>query len=331
MKIIKVIIVTLMLSIMLFGCEKSVEKELPVKEENPFSTEEIEATGQEVSANYGWGIKNYDQEKRQISYDNGEIQLDIEFINSGPNCEVGIMLYIDGISQKYSNESNGKKDYIIPVKITEKKQTFSVYLKPEFALKGKNHRMFIACMYEPSYRDKTVKVGFGNYQKINAVLPWHILCTNSYNEEQNVQKGNDYSEITKEIKDEFVRKNEDGQIRNMLDYETRIKYFQSNKELEGISIDANKKFQCKLFGGEKETYRMSLFVDNQLLPVFSGKPYMDISLDKNQMITIDIESLSKISSVSTGSSMYVVLCPMGDKRPDEVYELIKLDSMVLVK
>lgn len=331
MKNIKRIRFILLFVCLLCGCEKSVEKELPLVEENPFNTEEIENAGQEVSANYGWGVKNYDPEVREIPYSDGEIRLGLEFSNSGPNCEVGMMIFIDGIPQKYSNESSGMRSYMNPVNITEKQQEFSIYLEPKFTMKGKKHRMFIACIYEPSYRDKTAKAGFGNFHKISALLPWHIVCKKSYDEKLEVSKGNDLSEIPKSIKEEFARRNEDGQERNILDYETKIKYFQDNKMVEGFSINAARDLQIKIFGGETGEYRLSLFVDHELVNAFSGKPYVDISLKKDKMLSIDIPSLVDISSAGKGSCMYVMMCPIDEQRPDEVYELIKMDSIVLMK
>lgn len=69
--------------------EDSKFKDDKSEDDNPFDTEEIEESGQEVLANYGWGIENFDAKKRELSYDGKTMEIDFSFDNSSKKFQAG--------------------------------------------------------------------------------------------------------------------------------------------------------------------------------------------------------------------------------------------------
>lgn len=289
--------------------EDSKFKDDKSEDDNPFDTEEIEESGQEVLANYGWGIENFDAKKRELSYDGKTMEIDFSFDNSSKKFQAGILIFIDGIAQKYSLEPQGKEDYIIPVDIEKKEnQIVKVYLEPRFEKDGESHTVHFASMYEPSYRISDDKKGYGAYHSISVQSPWSLRCKGR-TEKDLVGNTVQYSNLTKEQRDYYIYRNDDGTIKNTLEG-MKFEFAQDGIVLEDNAVDKNKKLELDVLGGDETAYRISAWLDGKPAKVFAGKEYDDFVAKSGKRAVFDLDFASSDVKAEKYSSLEFIVCPI---------------------
>lgn len=313
----------------------SIEEDQPVSsdsgemdnddEENPFDVEEMESAGEEILANYGWGIENYDGKKRELSYDGKSMEIDLSFDNDSEKFQAGVLIFIDGIAQKYSLEPQGTEDYILPVDIDKKDdQIVKLYFKPRFEEKKEDHIVHFASMYEPSYRVSEKKKGYGAYHNISLLSPWSLHGKDGAERELN-GKTVKYSGLTKEEKDFYIYKKDDGTIKNTLDT-MKFELMQDNVVLEGNAVDKNKDLQLNILGGEETKYRLSAWLDGKPAKVFAGKEYEDFTVkaDRRAVVSMNFSDIA-----SRYSSLEFIACPIADDALTMEYMMEKSDVLYM--
>ncbi len=307
------IIIMMTCCIAMTGCTASdkaemITSESAAREENPFSSQIDQAT---TEAAYSWGIANYDKEKRTITYDGNGLELEIEIDNMQAACEIGFMVFIDGIAQPYRLEEDTAEAYIHPIELEEStKKTVLLTLEPEFAIAGNEHEMYIASMYGPSYRVTEENAGYGNYESILPCLPWkikyaardHADCT-----DDQVQ----YTDLPDEVRKQYIIESSDGTTTNKLDTQLVTKYVQNGTIVENAKIDVSDDLTLQLYGGENQKYRICAMVDHCPVSVFGGKAYCDVVVESGRMaeVTVGFQELSEIQNYSP---LYFVLCPIDE-------------------
>lgn len=295
---------------------------------NPFDTEEIEESGQEVLANYGWGINNFDAKKRKLTYDGKTMEIDFSFDNTSEKFQAGILIFIDGIAQKYSLEPRGAEDYIIPLDIEKKEnQIFKTYLKPRFEKEGENHTVHFASMYEPSYRVSDEKKGYGSYHSISLQLPWN-LHYKAEAEKDLLGNAVQYSDLTKEQKEFYIYQNDDGTIKNTLE-EMKFEFVQDGSVIEDSGVDKNKKLELNVLGGEETTYRISAWLDGKPAKVFAGKEYDDFTVKTGKRAVFDLDLSDSGIKAEKYSSLEFVACPIAKDALQMEYMVENSDALYI--
>lgn len=331
----KVIVLVMSAVLLMTGCGS--EKPNPPKEQetmnmetgNPFDLNEIETGNMEVMASYGYEITNMDCEKRMVEYDGNEISFDFCYNNCAAECNVGMVMFIDGIAQKYSLDGSKEKKIITPVHLEkESKCNFNLKVEPDFGSINKDHEMFFACMYEPDYVAPKQNAGYGNFQSILPMLPWKLTYENQKVIED-IEDTYKTSKMTDELKKEFTHKKMDGTIVNEIEREDRYKLMQNNSEIESSiqSKDGKADFQIDLFGGGECKYRLSAYVDNELVNAFGGKEYLDISTKEGQVSTADLSISMKEYEPSSIHSFYIFMVPISDEGFRDEYMIEKTTTV----
>lgn len=281
----------------------------------------------EIMAQYGYTITNYDKEKRVIDdYHGGEMEVDFKFYNSGAEAEVGIMIYIDGIAQKYKKKGKDDFAYIIP--ITLEKETDSVeriYFTPEFGANIKEHTMNFECIFMPSYQCNENNRGFGNYHHALPMLTWKIIYDYDGNIPEIFKKFT-LQKITKKTVHEYFsvsNNNEWNELENL-----KYSLIQDGKKRNNryIDWDASKIASFALMGGESCTYRLSAYINHEPVNIFDGKKYADVDVKKNKIteIKLDIGSIKK--KVNNFDSFYIMISPLLN---DDKFTQEKMDSIYI--
>ncbi len=323
-----------MCMLLLAGCQttpesKIVEKEVPTKqieqpeeERNPFDLTAIEESGQMIQASYGWGVSNYDSTIRKI--DLGEetstdLVMEIDTANA---CEVGYMMFVDGIPQQY--RIGDEEGYLIPVDCEKGISGTTLNVTPAVTDAEKEHIVNFICVFQPSFRVSEEENHYGNYHRISQLLPWRISGALSETDTA-VSTNVTYQPIPEEIKEQYVRVNRDGTVRKQ--YETVLYklFYQNGTETERFV--GGKNTQLILFGGEECTYRVSLFVDNHLVAAFSGAECVDVEMKNEQMAVIDLDFSE--TTFSDYSCAYAILCPISSMGNDADQMMEKTASITL--
>lgn len=330
----KKIVSLLCICIVLTGCAKhsgvdKVSKSETTKE-NPFDLQEIESANNNIDASYGWWITNYDNEKRVIDYQGKNITLDIQFDNANASCESGIVVFIDGIAQKYKINNSEKESYIHTIKLKEKSEkNITLTFVPKFAGKGSKHEMYVASIYNPSYRVSKESPGYGNYGNLLPGLAWEIKY---YTKDNMKFQDNEveYKELTDDIKSEYISKNSSGMVINKLDSQLMSNFVQNENKIAGCEVNASKQLTIQLFGGDEITYRICAMIDNEPAKVFSGNACCDVTIKKNKIAEIGVDFSKTLKSISNYSSLYFVLCPIADNGFNEDFLIDKTNSLYLM-
>lgn len=303
------------------------EDESP-RDDNPFDTEAIEESGQEVLANYGWGIDNFDAKKRELSYDGKTMEIDFSFDNDSEKFQAGILIFIDGIAQKYSLEPQGKEDYIIPLDIEKKEnQIIKAYLKPRFGKDGENHTVHFASMFEPSYRASDEKKGYGSYHSISLQLSWNLRYKAGA-EKDLVGNAVQYSDLTKEQREFYIYQNDDGTIKNALE-EMKFEFIQDGEVIEDHAVDKNRKLELNVLGGEETTYRISAWLDGKPAKVFAGKEYDDFVAKSGKRAVFDLDLASSDVKAEKYSSLEFIVCPIAKDAFQMDYMVVNSDALYI--
>ena len=274
-----------------------------VEEKNPFDLEALEESGQIIEAAYGWTVANYDSTIRKIDVGKASsAELMMEVDSSGA-CELGYMLFVDGIVQQY--EVGDEKSYLVPVECNEGISNEVLNVTPMIEDDREEHILNSVCLYHPSFRVSAEKTHYGNYHRMSQLLPWKI---SGAFDKADVTISTDviYQPISEDIKEKYIRVNRDGTV--IKQYETMLysKFYQNDVETQRFQGGENT--QLILFGGEECTYRISLFVNHCPVAVFSGAEYIDVTMKKEQMALIDLD-FSEIA-ISDYSCLYAILCPL---------------------
>lgn len=294
-------------------------------EQNPFDLEEMEKSGENIDASYGWWIANHDIKERKIDYKEGNIVLDITFDNTQGKCESGMAIFIDGIAQKYT--INECESYIYPIKLEAKTETtIEITFEPQFDKTKKNHQLYMASVYNPSYRANEKNLGYGNNGNFLPGLMWNI----NYDGENGIEfenKENVYKQITEDMRVLYGSKSGDKTI-SKLNEQLIIDFYQDENQITDGCVDISKKMQLRALGGIPTTYRLCAMINNEPMAIFEGDEYYDIEIKEDKMIEIEVDFSKLKGKIPNYSMLYFTVCPLDD---DNDLLLDKTESLILMK
>lgn len=93
-------------------------------------------------------------------------------IDSTSACEVGYMMFIDGIPQKY--RIGEKEGYLIPVNCDKGVSSTTLSAVPKVLDTKKEHTVNFVCLFQPGFRVSEEENHYGNYHNLSQLLPWKI-------------------------------------------------------------------------------------------------------------------------------------------------------------
>ncbi len=300
------------------------KKEENTIDKNPFDLEKIKKSGVNIDASYGWGIRNYDGNIRNISLgeeDGTDIVIDI---NASSDCEVGYLLFIDGLPQKYTIE--GKEGYNIPVFCSSGETEAVLNIEPIITEDDEEHVLFFACMYNPSFRTSADRPMYGNYHRITHLFPWKISGDFKKSDSE-IKNYDDYRNLSEELKEKYMYVKRDGTVRKQYEYAVVTEFCQNGTE--GEMFKGTENTQMIVFGGPEQTYRISVFVDNEPAAVFDNAYYMDVTLDSEKMAVLDLDLSG--TDFSDYSCLYAFICPIGIQGIESDPFVVVSDSITLFK
>lgn len=294
-----------------------------VKEESPFSPEMLESLGETLQVFYSWTVTNYDSSLKRIDFKE-ENYVDLTMgIESTHDCEVGYMIFVDGIPQKY--RMGDEEGYVIPVDCDKGISSATLEFSPVVPEEKEDYNVIFACMFHPGFRASEECMDYGNYHRVSQLLPWKISGDFL---KQHISISNEvlYRPLTEEIKERHTRINHDGTI--VRQYETALfsKFYQNGTET--LKFLGRENTQLVLYGRDECMYRVSLYVDHQPVAAFSGAEYADVVVKKDQMTVIDLD-FSEVD-LADYSCIYAILWSDSAK-DDGRYMIEKTDSVTFIR
>lgn len=265
--------------ICLYGCQKEpVEKDAEAGreetlDENIFDLGKMDGT-KKIQANFSFGVHNFDEDKGQILYDGEELQIDFEVSPDNCSFECSVLIFIDGIIQKYALKPQGILCEQHTVNVENQETLISAYFTPQIDAGKKKHFIHFLCMFDSEFQPESGNISYGNSHKISQVMPWELVVNGKCKKTKEVSVPQKTKMISQEKKNEY--KNDDVNNKNNSKLKTGIQ-FETEKGKKDDEII------FRILGGKAAKYRISAYVGHKLVKFSNGANYIDLFLDDKHM------------------------------------------------
>ena len=328
-KILKSIIAMLMCLMLLFvGCSKNTVADSgntnpePPGNSNPFDAPG-DNNGTVIEASYA-----VRPSVRSVVYDGAPIHLGYEIDNTGPSCEVGILVFINGIVQQYRTDADNNEKFVhsFDLEVDESIRP-TLYIDPSVGSNGQTLYMGIMAILKPSFRQNVeTPVAYGhNFSGTGAI---HVSVEYRADSKQTSAKSTQSARVG-EITQAVIDHHKEQSI--SFDY---LNFRIDN--LTGFKGDAPKatvgnlcRFTLLGVGGEEQDYRVCLFLDKEPYVFADGSTYIDFPIKKDKMTSADIEMDLSDWPEGTSATLYAVAIPITDDIDD--YSSTQTSCFLLVK
>lgn len=277
-----------------------------------------------------FGIKSPDPNKRVLEYNGAPIKISFNAKNGPTKAEWGLRVYVAGYLQEFSVGNQVCDLYRFKTN-EEDEVSFDLSFMPVVGNAGDELTVNFILYLNPSYvlRDPNY-VGYDNNHKISQLLPWKLIINKSVETStpQSIYCDN-FTNIPDSIVDEFTSQfDENNQRINSLETETFIEHFQIKENYNTISVH-NSTFDTFIHGyGNAEKYRVSLYVNHELVDAFNGEQYCILEVKKNFLSEIT----TKVSYNFEGKDnfAYIIAVPIAEKYDLYSSDVIKTNSMKII-
>lgn len=236
-----------------------------------------------------------------IHYDEGKIILPLMFKNAEPEIEVGIMVFVNGIPQNVSAEHNAF--FTIPLSSNETKAV-SVDFTPSTGASRDCFLLNIITLFNPSYLpNQDLDLTFGNYHSLLQLQPIKVFFNNdTRNETYSAEtKSCTYKPSEKEKASLLISEDSPNQLCLYQDIQNDDPYLLfSPKTSLNLSLAA--------FGNVSASYRVTIFVNHQLVKLSGAYDYIDIDIQNGKLTTASF-SLDA-NKVNNQDFIYAIAIPL---------------------
>lgn len=264
-------------------------------EENPFDSQAMEQDTSSIQASYGFGIVNGNEETKELNCTNGEADVEIEFENGDTECQAGVLLFVDGILQKYQTKDQDQLQVMHTLKLKPAaKESFHFYFTPEIGVSGKKHQINALAVFEPDFTATKDNMAYGNYGHGTPFGQW-VLCTD---ELQNQKK------FYQEFQTQSVSTDEHSYLCRIFQGDTEITDMMQAKD--ETSLDIHLKGET----ADKKKYRLCLLINNQLVEgAFQGNDYAEVTASKTEEAVVSADFSPKDLNLKENNTIYACYVP----------------------
>lgn len=256
-----------------------------------------------------------DPESMLLTYNGEPIQIEYQF-TCEKSCTMGLMIFVNGILQPYRVVSEIDTTTMHTVEMGDRDtKRFKFEFTPVCGEKNDRLVVIFANIYNAKVMELSGDINtFGNNQKISQPLPW-TLVLNEDSEKKNFKISTEYKNqpiSTKEMS-EFIRVDNDGNRRNLLDNVCNVEIKKENILLSGrvsFSTQNTNSLNVYLFGNMTGKYKLSLYGDFKPL-LINGYDYIEVDIRKNEYSIIPFSYSSE--DVAKYKNMFAILAPMDFK------------------
>jgi len=290
--------------------------------------------------NYGTAIENVTDWKTVIEYTGTPVTLEILLHNLKDAAQYGIILFADGIRIPFTTNEHNQTDYmqIFHLETEETDHVVTITFSPNLTV-GETVVINIATILNPylipENLDSPRNIMYHNllsnipYRvKINASdIQEDILISNTINREE---------PLTNEVENKFIRETNDNQnsnnsaSTNELDIASQFRLFQESLDAVETYYEVQSGEDLKLnlsWFGKSGNYRISMYINHEIIPVFDGTEYFDANVNRElirtKLITIPAEILKNFEEFN---HIYFIAVPL---EQEEDISLIKNNTRIL--
>lgn len=309
MKVLKILGSLLIAAIIFSGCEtkNSEEKADTTSTVDKETTKEFDFKNQAV----GYNIYDTTWQDETYTYTGEDMQIKFEIASMPVQTEFSFLIYIDGVlTPYYSNIDAVLSDrQIFKTQEGEQKTDFAIYFQPLYGEYGKTYNLTVVLLDNPNYMlEDTSFVSFGFNHSIMEVSKKKLKYQADTKENVDVSSICEVRDLADEVENKFVNDYaEGGNNLNEIVYcafNTTSLYNNNKDEKNPGYLSVNKNDKLKLyipFLGKDGEYRVSLYVNYKLMPVFDGKNYLDVKIQRNKytekLVEVDLSEYSGLNHI----------------------------------
>lgn len=340
MKKVNIIILTLIIILSFCACGNSSKEEKEKANTNNDYLETVNtAANNRNPALYGTSLNNSYTDNKEVIYSkDGEIEIKVGISNEYTKAEYGFIVFVDGIRVPFAlNENEEEKMlHIIEMDSEERDRVLTVKLSDEYLPANSDANVSIATILNPNFMIKSTEyISF---------LPHHALAAYNFytvrkesGETPAVSVADKVSavyELPEKINSMYMQKEgspddpfgkgENVEYSNSLDDTTEF-LFSSTDNFENMescfACEKGKDFNIKIACiGKSGLFRLSLYINNELVSGFNGCDYFDIETERDELKVIDV-SLDKdiLANLDEYNCIYLIAVPLDPSMEESDY------------
>lgn len=350
------LIISVLIIILLTGCNKNNSNKQIAEVDNSNSSSKVSETDNPfenekdtvVLGSIGHRVPHpsldKDGEPLPLEYDGGEVNLEYEVTAEGEAKNVGFLLFLDGVPQPYKiNDTNGSYEYMHNLKLTKDNEpvNYNFIFTPITGKKGDTVNLTVTSIYFPEFIPNMKDTS--SYGLYHSILPVEIPM--KFNKDTNELDSSLYSQrsylsdtqiSTYPITNEFI-KNELSSMYKVITEEdlksdilTKI-YYNGNQVMSNLKVEENEKMHItyKICGVPGAKYKTTFYINHH--PIANDELIsFNTTIEKGKVCVIDAEiDINQLNDLNT---FYAISVPTNSKDyyNENVY-LEKTSSILLYK
>lgn len=263
-----------------------------------------------VSENYEFshGFVNYQFET--LNYDGEPLELEYFIENMGKECELGLVVLVDGITQYF--EVDGKQSNIYKNDFKkEQRRQFSIKLNPQ-AFDKKEANLNTYLVLNPSKKINNIKE-YGNNHAISNNVTVRLNMNVTNNTKDIIKNPTiNYESIPSDILESYTIKG-----MNMLESDIYV-VVNGMVEQGNKIVDVNQPLNVNVFG-KAGMYRLLTVIDNQIVET------LNVMVKENQVAIVNVEP-----PLEKNNNLYFLVVPV-DPQDQQNYTVIAQSERMIVQ
>ena len=273
-----------------------------VKNDTPDDFDPNLTNDENVLEHYSFGQGFSDDNITEFVYDGNPLVIPYEYKNDATEFNTGIVVFINGIIQKYSTDDSNEEKYVHIFHVPEENQvTINLYVQPNTGNKGDTLNIHIGSIFKA---DEIIasRASYGHQHNLSQIIGFPIIYQHDSTNSSafNFLSPNTERKMTDEEKKSYEIVDEATQTTtNALDNGSVIEVIQDGQIIVD-TIDLDQEITLR-FAGKDASYKGYIFLDSQL---DTDVPVLDIQIKKDTYSEFTLKIDKK-----DYKNFYVILAP----------------------
>lgn len=286
----------LLLLLVFLGLTSCVKNDAPTDLDPNLSNEE------KVFEHYVFGQGFSDDNITEFVYDGNPLVIPYEYENKATEFDTGIVIFINGIIQKYSTDDSNEEKYIHIFHVPKESQvTMNLYVQPNVGINGDTLNIHIGSIFKAD-EIITSLASYGHQHNLSQTIGFPVICQHDSTNSSafNFLSASTERKMTDEEKKSYVSIDEATQETfNALETGAIIEVMQDDQIIVD-TIDLDQEITLR-FAGKEASYKGYIFLDNQ---IDADIPILDVQIKKDTYSEFTLKIDKK-----DYKNFYVILAP----------------------
>lgn len=328
----------LVLLCLLAGCSSTgTGADVANTDQSPYASEDLNSLFEDQTATREVGSVSFGfaDECNTFTYTGEPLKIPFHITGMAEDIttEIGLMLFVDGISQPWSAVYTKGTDLTLPDSYmqtfrlqNEETAEFNIVFQPVTGQVGDTLSIQPVSILSPSFLPKsTENPSYGVYHAASATIPLHINFQADTESEVSLVSSKDYPIVS--IPKETIDNLKFFGALDSLDTCSRLEIVPDSEDSRIVQSDGKTaSVKVRLYGGPEANFHITLFVNHRPVQI-NGADNLAVKTEKNKMVeatlTFDVSALDERNTV------YAIAAPAGGD--NGIVGTLKSDSILLLK